>query len=203
MHYTGMRTAAAALDRLRTPDAEVSAHYLVEEDGTIHLMVNEEKRAWHAGVGKWRGVSDINSASIGIEIVNPGHEFGYQPFPELQMKSVICLSREIVGRHDIKPFNVIGHSDIAPERKTDPGELFDWKMLAENTIGMWPSDTSISVEDDFFENLQVIGYEICDRELVTKAFQRHWRQHEVSGIADTETKKIAAVLRKQVEHLTK
>lgn len=204
MHYTGMQSATAALTRLCTPEAEVSAHYLVEEDGRIHQMVEENMRAWHAGTGSWRGMNDINSGSIGIEIVNPGHEFGYRPFPEKQMSSVLWLSQKLVQQYEISPVNVIGHSDLAPGRKVDPGELFDWEMLSKNGVGLWPVDDldEPGSEDSFFANLAFIGYDITEPELVIAAFQRHWRQGEISGEADTETRKCAASLRKQVEGLT-
>ena len=138
LHYTGMVDAASAIDRLADPDAKVSAHYVVAEDGQIIRMVDEANRAWHAGRSWWRGISDVNSASIGIEIVNPGHEFGYRPFPEAQIDSVIQLLGGIVRRHGITRGNVVGHSDVAPARKEDPGELFPWQRLAEAGIGLWP-----------------------------------------------------------------
>lgn len=129
LHYTGMKTAKDALERLCDPAAEVSAHYVIDEDGTLYQLVDEEKRAWHAGVSKWDGETDINSASIGIELVNPGHEFGYRAFPAAQMEALAKLCKDIMTRHDIQ--TVLGHSDIAPERKQDPGELFDWQWLAD------------------------------------------------------------------------
>src|SRR5262249_6695143 len=138
LHYTGMRTGEAALERLCDPVAKVSSHYLVEEDGTTWRLVPEEKRAWHAGVSFWAGERDINDFSIGIELVNPGHEFGYRPFPEAQMQALEALARDIVDRHAIRPHRVVGHSDVAPTRKTDPGELFDWARLARKGIGLWP-----------------------------------------------------------------
>lgn len=132
IHYTGMKTAEAALERLCEPAAEVSAHYLIEENGCVHDLVPEEKRAWHAGVSNWEGETDINSVSIGIELENPGHEFGYRPFPKEQMQSLAKLCKSIMVRHDIK--TILGHSDVAPERKQDPGELFDWQWLAKNGV---------------------------------------------------------------------
>ncbi|WP_164157548.1 N-acetylmuramoyl-L-alanine amidase, partial [Sandarakinorhabdus rubra] len=138
MHYTGMQSAAAAIERLADPAAKVSAHYVVAEDGTVLRMVAEDKRAWHAGKSWWRGVTDVNSASVGIEIVNPGHEFGYVPFPAEQMAAVAALAADIVARHRIPPANVVGHSDIAPTRKEDPGELFDWPMLAARGLAAAP-----------------------------------------------------------------
>jgi N-acetylmuramoyl-L-alanine amidase len=134
LHYTGMQSAAKALERLKDPAAEVSAHYLIDEDGTVVRLVDESKRAWHAGRSFWRGITDVNSASVGIELVNPGHEFGYRPFPDAQMEALVPLLGDIVRRHDIPRANVVGHSDVAPARKTDPGELFDWDMLARYNL---------------------------------------------------------------------
>ena len=139
LHYTGMQSAEAALDRLCDPAARVSSHYLIEEDGAIWRLVPEERRAWHAGVSFWQGETTLNTPSIGIEIVNPGHEWGYRPFPEAQMQAVEALCRDIVGRWRIPAHRIVGHSDIAPTRKTDPGELFDWPRLARAKIGLWPA----------------------------------------------------------------
>lgn len=139
LHYTGMRSAGEALERLCDPASEVSAHYLIEESGVVHSLVPEDRRAWHAGKSYWAGESDINSASIGIEIVNPGHEFGYRAFPEHQIVSLIRLAQGIVKRYGIKPSRVLGHSDVAPGRKTDPGELFPWERLAHEGVGVWPA----------------------------------------------------------------
>lgn len=138
LHYTGMRTAEEALERLCDPSSEVSAHYLIEESGEIHSLVPENRRAWHAGKSYWAGETDINSASIGIEIVNPGHEFGYRAFPEHQIVSLIRLAKGILKRYGIPPARVLGHSDVAPGRKTDPGELFPWERLAREGVGLWP-----------------------------------------------------------------
>lgn len=140
MHYTGMQTGEAALARLCEAAAKVSAHYLIEEDGRIFQMVDESKRAWHAGVSYWRGHTDINARSIGIELVNPGHEWGYRPFPQAQMESLVWLSKGILARHPIPPENVVGHEHVAPSRKQDPGELFDWEFLGKHGIGLWPRD---------------------------------------------------------------
>jgi N-acetylmuramoyl-L-alanine amidase len=131
LHYTGMQSGAAAIDWLANPASKVSAHYVVDEDGQLVHMVREEQRAQHAGLSYWRGVTDCNSASIGIEIVNPGHEFGYRPFPEAQMDTVTRLVAELVRTYGIDQRNVVGHSDVAPTRKEDPGELFDWERLAK------------------------------------------------------------------------
>ena len=139
MHYTGMQSGAAAIERLRDPVARVSSHYVVEEDGTIWRLVPEERRAWHAGISHWRGHDVLNGRSIGIEIVNPGHEWGYRPFPALQMAAVCELALGLLSRHVIPARNVVAHSDIAPDRKQDPGELFDWQGLATNGVGLWPA----------------------------------------------------------------
>ncbi|MCB2084799.1 MAG: N-acetylmuramoyl-L-alanine amidase, partial [Sphingomonadaceae bacterium] len=138
LHYTGMPTALEALERLCEPQSKVSAHYLIDEDGVVFLLVPEEKRAWHAGVSYWRGRENINHYSIGIELVNPGHAFGYRPFPEPQMRALLVLCEALHNRHPIDPRNVVGHSDIAPGRKQDPGELFEWKRLADKDFGLWP-----------------------------------------------------------------
>ena len=137
LHYTGMQTGEAALARLRDPDAKVSAHYLVEEDGRIFALVPEERRAWHAGRGVWQGETDINAVSIGIEVVNPGHEFGYRAFPDAQIEAVIALTADIRSRWSITDARIIAHSDMAPDRKEDPGELFPWKRLAQAGHGLW------------------------------------------------------------------
>lgn len=189
LHYTGMETAAAALDRLTDAAAKVSAHYLIDEDGAVWSLVDETRRAWHAGVSYWRGATDINSRSIGIELVNPGHEFGYRPFPEAQMAALIGLATAILGRHPIPPSNVVGHSDIAPRRKTDPGELFDWPRLAAAGIGLWPgeADTCIMDADAVTARLAAVGYETVDVFASLRAFQRHFRPARVNGRIDFET----------------
>ncbi|MET0156129.1 MAG: N-acetylmuramoyl-L-alanine amidase [Rickettsiales bacterium] len=139
LHYTGMKTAQDALDRLCASRYEVSAHYLADENGDVYALAPEYKKAWHAGISSWRGKSDVNENSVGIEIVNPGHEFGYRPFPDAQIASVIALCRDVMRRHAVPARNVVGHSDVAPNRKQDPGELFPWKTLAEEGVGEWPS----------------------------------------------------------------
>jgi len=165
IHYTGMKSAAASLERLSDPAAEVSAHYLIDEDGTLYAMVAEQDRAWHAGVGFWRGETDLNSVSIGIELQNPGHEWGYRPFPDAQITALIGLCQGILARHAIPAVNVIGHSDLAPRRKADPGELFPWKRLAEAGIGLWPGEFRPAPADfDLHQALTRIGYDISDPE---------------------------------------
>ena len=142
LHYTGMRDGHVALERLRDPATKVSAHYMIEEEGTVYALVDEELRAWHAGVSCWAGQRDINGCSIGIELVNPGHEFGYRPFPAKQRDALVALAEDIVRRHAIPAHRVLGHSDVAPARKQDPGELFDWAGLARVGIGLWPAQAS-------------------------------------------------------------
>ena len=208
LHYTGMPTAEGALIRLCDPAAQVSAHYTVDEDGTAYRHVAEEKRAWHAGVSYWHGARDINDRSIGIEIVNPGHEFGYRAFPEAQIAAVIVLGRAIVSRHRIPAHRVLGHSDIAPKRKMDPGELFPWQRLAEEGLGIWPAkpplDMSRSIQiPDIQADLAAIGYEcpatgVLDEatRAVVAAFQRHFRPALVTGIPDGETAALAKLVRR-------
>ncbi|WP_439817458.1 N-acetylmuramoyl-L-alanine amidase [Zavarzinia sp. CC-PAN008] len=209
LHYTGMSGAAAALDRLCDPEARVSAHYLVDEDGRIHALVEETKRAWHAGVACWAGAHDINARSIGIELVNPGHEHGYRDFPEAQMASVRRLARDIVDRHGIQPERVLGHSDVAPDRKQDPGERFDWRGLAMVGVGLWPEGETpepgrgpvLAPGDqgepvaELRQALGRIGYDLAPGEtfcartgVVLTAFQRHYRPERVDGLADAGTR---------------
>lgn len=189
LHYTGMPTAEAALARLCDPAAQVSAHYVIDEDGIIHALVDEAMRAWHAGESFWRGRADVNSRSIGIELVNPGHQFGYRPFPEAQMAALIGLARDILERHPIPPVNVVGHADVAPRRKTDPGELFDWKRMAAAGIGLWPDGAArVDAEiGDAAAALAAIGYETVDVEKSIAAFQRRFRPARVDGRVDGET----------------
>jgi N-acetylmuramoyl-L-alanine amidase len=206
LHYTGMETGAAAEARLCDPASEVSSHYLVHEDGRIVQMVRESDRAWHAGKSSWRGVTDINSRSVGIEIVNPGHEFGYREFPEAQILAVIELCRGIAHRHGVRPDMVLGHSDVAPGRKVDPGEKFPWRRLARHGIGHFVEparlrggaisslgDSGAPVEE-LQSMLALYGYGVeitgvFDRqtEIAVAAFQRHFRPRQVDGIADRAT----------------
>jgi len=190
LHYTGMPSAEAALSRLTDPASGVSAHYTVDEDGTVYAHVAEERRAWHAGAGSWRGAGDVNSRSIGIEIVNPGHEFGYRPFPEAQMDSVIELARAVMKRWELPARAVLGHSDTAPDRKTDPGELFDWRRLVAGGVGSRPAveprDRGPPRAGEVADLLTRIGYDAA-AERVTSAFQRRWRPSRVDGRVDAET----------------
>jgi N-acetylmuramoyl-L-alanine amidase len=192
LHYTGMKTAEAALARLCDPAAQVSAHFMIDEDGTILRLVDESRRAWHAGVAHWRGHSDVNSRSIGIELVNPGHEHGYRPFPEAQVAALIDLANSIIARYPIPARNVVGHSDIAPDRKTDPGELFDWPRLADRGIGLWPVERDADIAA-IPAMLQQYGY-APDSEAALSAFQRHFRPSRIDGQPDTECARLLAGL---------
>jgi N-acetylmuramoyl-L-alanine amidase len=192
IHYTGMIGATAALARLCDVTAKVSAHYCIDEDGTLYRLVPEAKRAWHAGVATWSGDSDINARSIGIELVNPGHEFGYRAFPEAQMAALIELAGGILARHPIPAQRVLGHADVAPLRKEDPGELFDWPRLAAAGIGLWPGAAAPLGPPEEAETRRQLtafgyGYPDGDPAAVVRAFQRHFRPEAVTGEVDAET----------------
>lgn len=208
LHYTGMPTAEDALARLCDPQAKVSAHYTIDEAGTVWRHVPEERRAWHAGVSFWAGEANVNGRSIGIELVNPGHEFGYRPFPDVQIAALIELSQAILSRHAIPARHVLGHSDVAPARKTDPGELFPWQRLAEEGIGLWPSlsppsrggeqrqraseaPKALRVGGSAAELLSAFGYGVppqVDTPLdnTISAFQRHFRGTNINGLWDAQ-----------------
>jgi|SRR5579871_3295348 len=190
LHYTGMRTAEDALARLTDPAAKVSAHYTIDRDGTVYAHVPEELRAFHAGVSFWAGERNVNARSIGIELVNPGHEFGYVPFPDAQIGVLIDLAGAIVSRHGIPASRIIGHSDVAPARKTDPGELFPWAHLAEYGLGLWASPRHAG-GNAVGEDLRLFGYGLApdvDTPLSTviTAFQRHFRPTKVDGLWDID-----------------
>lgn len=197
LHYTGMESGQAALDRLCDADAKVSSHYVVDEDGTIYNLVDEALRAWHAGVASWREREDINSRSIGIEIVNGGHDFGLPEFPEQQIAAVIALCKDILSRHEIADRDIVGHSDIAPARKQDPGERFPWRRLAQSGVGLFPAPVELAQEGRLAASeataiLQAIGYAIAPSDpdaLVDglRAFQRRWRPEQVTGLLDDGT----------------
>jgi N-acetylmuramoyl-L-alanine amidase len=228
LHYTGMQDAETALARLTdpaptagrfpgpwqaaasvSPDAplpRVSAHYVVDEEGTIYRLVDEGERAWHAGVSSWRGEGDVNARAIGIEIVNGGHDFGLPDFPSAQIEAVIALLRDILARRKLKPHAVVGHSDIAPERKLDPGEKFPWKRLAQAGVAVWPHGAAKAsaggdVITEMQAHMEAIGYEVNQtgvldaptRAAVT-AFQRRFRTRKVDGAADEETRALIAAL---------
>ncbi len=190
LHYTGMPTTNAAQARLIDPAAKVSAHYLIDEDGLVTQLVPEDKRAWHAGRSYWRGITDVNSASIGIELANPGHEWGYHPFPEAQMSSLLPLLADICWRYKIYPANVVGHSDVAPARKQDPGELFDWEMVADLGLAMETPRPRIRLLHEnpsaFYLALERYGYDIADGHAAIRAFQRRFRPRIIDGEVDGE-----------------
>ena len=199
LHYTGMPDAASAIARLSDPEAKVSAHYVIAEDGQVVRMVDEAKRAWHAGKSFWRGVTDVNSASVGIEIVNPGHEFGYRPFPVAQIDALVALMQEITLRYRITRGNVVGHSDIAPARKEDPGELFPWERLAKLRLAL-PSPTRNLMDPHwtdagFLLALERFGYDVTVPLAAVRAFQRRFRPATIDGIIDGECRaKLLALL---------
>jgi N-acetylmuramoyl-L-alanine amidase len=199
LHYTGMPTAEEALGRMCDPTSNVSAHYMINEQGKIYHLVSEDKRAWHAGISYWRGNTNINDRSIGIELANPGHEFDYHIFPEIQIDALIQLATNIVARHPIPPRNIVGHSDIAPIRKQDPGELFDWYKLSTRGIGIWPNDLIVKnkLHDDlgnFSLSLEKYGYETTNLFATTRAFQRHFMPLACSGDPDLQTQKTLQTL---------
>jgi N-acetylmuramoyl-L-alanine amidase len=199
LHYTGMTTGAAAVARLCDPVAKVSSHYVVHEDGGIVQLVSEQRRAWHAGVSLWHKATDINSRSIGIEIVNPGHDAGYPDFPAAQIDAVIRLCRDIIARYPVPPDRVLAHSDIAPDRKRDPGEKFPWRQLYENGVGLWVVPEPLQIAEDtpkrrseVLNDLRTYGYgapkvDGKGASAVIAAFQRHFRPERVDGVADIST----------------
>ena len=199
LHYTGMKTADEALERLFDPDAKVSAHYTIGTDGRIYAHVPEERRAWHAGVSFWAGEANVNGRSIGIELVNPGHEFGYVPFAEAQIAALIDLCGGILSRHRIRSKQVLGHSDVAPGRKMDPGELFPWARLAQSGIGRWPALNERAIGEKPEAALARYGYGLpphtdVSLEAVITAFQRHFRPWDVNGRWDGECDAALAAL---------
>lgn len=198
LHYTGMQDAESAIRRLTDPAAKVSAHYLIAEDGTVLQMVDEAKRAWHAGQSHWRGITDVNSASVGIEVVNPGHEFGYRPFPEQQIDALLPLVAAIKERYDIGRGDVVGHSDIAPKRKQDPGELFPWERLAKLRLALPRPTRNLMdpgwTEGGFLLALERFGYDVSDKLAALVAFQRRFRPELIDGEIDMECRCILLAL---------
>ncbi len=222
LHYTGLSSAKAALDRLCDPEARVSAHYFIDEAGDIIQLVPERKRAWHAGRSYWAGETDINASSIGVELVNPGHELGYVDFPDTQIQALIHLAKDILTRLEIPFYKVLAHSDVAPSRKMDPGEKFPWSVLAKDNIGLWDEDlcslepafNSFRLDDDelagFSRCLRTIGYGMCggqqlDASVIT-AFQRHFHPKAIGtpaeGTSDEITLRIAESLETDVSFWT-
>jgi N-acetylmuramoyl-L-alanine amidase len=194
LHYTEMEREAA-LRRLTDPEAKVSAHYFISEEGEVVRLVDEDKRAWHAGASYWRGHRDVNSASVGIELDNPGHALGYREFPDAQIEALVPLLNSIVRRHDIPRANVVGHSDVAPARKIDPGELFPWDRLAEYRLCL-PRPEKLELGDPFDNDgafylaLERFGYDITEGRKAVEAFQRRWRPQRIDGQIDGEIRAI-------------
>ena len=190
LHYTGMPTAKAALERLVGPAAKVSAHYLIDEDGAVVAMVPEQRRAWHAGVSWWHGRGALNDVSVGIELVNPGHEWGYRPFPEPQMAALVELTGRLVERWGIAPDRVVAHSDIAPDRKEDPGELFEWGRLAVHGLCLPTPPAVVAPPDPVLAAaaLTAFGYpgkaQGVPAAALWRAFQRRWRPARCDGVLD-------------------
>jgi N-acetylmuramoyl-L-alanine amidase len=204
-HYTGMESCEAALERLCDPESKVSAHYVIDEDGTVYAVVPEDAVAWHAGVSCWEGKIGMNQRSIGIELVNPGHENGYRDFPQAQMDAAIELAKGVLDRHPIPKRQVLAHSDVAPMRKQDPGERFDWKGLSAQGIGLWPKQTDVEPIKGAVKDIQIalrtIGYCIPvdgeDTEIyraMLACFQRHWHPRKCDGKADKDTRRMLAAV---------
>jgi len=215
LHYTGMKSKSSAIKRLCDKKARVSAHYLIDERGEISKLVDEKFAAWHAGKASWEGKHDINNRSIGIELVNPGHRYGYKKFTKKQISSLITLLQRIIKRYKIPEDRILGHSDVAPQRKTDPGELFDWRCLAKKNIGIWPKGTYPNNKKNYtIKSMQLMlssfGYDLnvsgkLDRQTkkVISAFQRHFRPKKIDGIFDHETvSKLLDLNSKKLDHLT-
>ena len=206
-HYTGMRKESYAIEKLTNFKSNVSCHYFIKKKGETLVMVPDLYVAWHAGKSRWKNYKLLNKYSIGIEISNPGHNFGYNQFSKEQIQSLIKLSKILIKKYKIKPKNILGHSDIAPERKKDPGEKFPWKKLAKHRIGFWHSISLVRCkknrgiklnkikENIFFNNLYTIGYfnkklkktsNINFKNYIVKAFQRRFRQELINGKIDKE-----------------
>jgi N-acetylmuramoyl-L-alanine amidase len=191
LHYTEMKPVESAIARMCDPQTSVSAHYCITEEGEVIRLVPEDKRAWHAGKSRWRGIDDVNSASIGIELDHPGHALGYRPFADAQIDALVPLLHRIVRTHDIPRANVVAHSDVAPARKIDPGELFPWERLADLGLCL-PTPHKLSLGDPFdndgafFLALERFGYDISDQAKAVEAFQRRWRPRAIDGVVDGE-----------------
>jgi N-acetylmuramoyl-L-alanine amidase len=217
IHYTGMQSERACIRRLTDKNSKVSTHYLITRKGSITRMVDEKKTAWHAGKSKWKNLIHLNSQSIGIELVNKGHQFGYEKFSKKQISNLITLCKGLVKKYKIKKHNIVGHSDIAPLRKKDPGEKFPWHFLARKKIGYWHNISKKNNKDQnlsksvlrkfFFNNLYKIGYRYFDKKKsskndlkVIKAFQRRFRQNKVNGMIDQECLQISHYLASSLKY---
>jgi N-acetylmuramoyl-L-alanine amidase len=202
LHYTGMSSAEGAIGWLANPNSKVSCHYVVDEEGRITQMVEESQRAWHAGISHWDRETDINSVSLGIEIQNPGHEHGYPDFPPAQMEAVAALCRDIARRRHVRPERFLAHSDVAPGRKIDPGEKFDWAWLARNGVGHWTApakthgeclDDNPSAVAEALELMRTYGYGVENDEradwfkVLVRTFQLHFRPARTDGRLDDGT----------------
>ncbi len=189
IHYTDMACCDSALNHMCNEKNEVSAHYLIDTDCTIYHLVNEEDRAWHAGVASWQGDDNLNSTSIGIELQNQGQQYGYQDFPDIQINALIELIKDIKTRYKIAKQNILAHSDIAPNRKIDPDYKFPWKKIAEHNLCIYPKPTHTDI--DLFDLLEMIGYDLSNTENAVKAFQRRYRPNKIDGIGDDECAELA------------
>ena len=210
IHYTGMQSEIESIKRLLNPKSKVSCHYLIKRNGKIIQMVKDTRVAWHAGKSKWKKFTNLNNNSLGIELVNRGHEYGYQSFSNKQITSLIKLCKKLKKKYLIKRENFLGHSDIAPLRKNDPGEKFPWKKLSTHNLGNWynikrgkvkKNSDKKSNEVQFFKNLYKLGYRYFDIErrnlkdkMIIKSFQRHYIPNNVTGKIDTKTFKISHFL---------
>jgi len=217
IHYTGMQSERECLKRLKNSKSEVSTHYLINRKGSIVKMVDEKNTAWHAGKSKWKNFTNLNDHSIGIELVNKGHQFGYESFSKKQISKLILLCKALIKKYKIKKTNILGHSDIAPLRKKDPGEKFPWQFLSENKIGYWHNINKKNIKNKklsksvvrniFFNNLHKIGYRYFNKKKlskndskVIKAFQRRFRQDKVDGLIDQKCLEISNYLASSLKY---
>ena len=217
IHYTGMQSERACIRRLTSKSSQVSTHYLINRKGSIIRMVDEKKTAWHAGKSKWKNLTNLNSQSIGIELVNKGHQFGYENFSKKQISNLILLCKGLIRKYKIKKQNIVGHSDIAPLRKKDPGEKFPWIFLAKKKIGYWHNVSKKNIKNQnsstsllrkfFFNNLYKIGYRYFNEKKsskndlkIIKAFQRRFRQNKVDGLIDQESFQISHYLASSLKY---
>lgn len=208
LHYTGMKDAASAIERMTSAEGGVSAHYCITEEGEIVQMVREEDRAWHAGKSYWCDITDVNSASVGIELVNPGHEWGYRPFPRAQIDALVPLLSELVQLYHVDPCHVVGHSDIAPARKDDPGELFPWDRLAKlGLAAQKPAKAHVDPgwpDANFLMALNRYGYDVTDAPAAIRAFERRFRPELITGVPDGQLRAMlfALLLERDTESST-
>ena len=217
IHYTGMQSERACIKRLTSKNSQVSTHYLINKKGSVIRMVDEEKTAWHAGKSKWKNLINLNSKSIGIELVNNGHQFGYENFSKKQISNLIFLCKVLIKKYKIKKQNIVGHSDIAPLRKKDPGEKFPWLFLTKKKIGYWHNVSKKNIKNKnlsksvlrkyFFNNLYQIGYRYFDKKKSSKndlkvieAFQRRFRPNKVNGLIDQESFQISHYLASSLKY---